>query len=144
MKVGIFGNTYQTGKQQIFKTLFEALSRTEAEIWVEKHFYNYLSKQFSPAPKVMGLLTHEPFPLDMVISLGGDGTFLRAACWVNNQLIPILGINTGRLGFLADINIDEIEETIQELTRGEYRIEERSVLKFEKDTLSGCSYALNE
>ena len=63
----------------------------------------------------------------MVISIGGDGTFLKAARRVGKKGIPILGINTGRLGFLADISPEEMEETFDEIQSGRYSVEERSV-----------------
>jgi NAD+ kinase len=82
----------------------------------------------------------------MVFSLGGDGTFLRTAAWVGRQNIPILGINTGRLGFLADINTGEIAYALNEITAGNYKIEERSLLQMESSLQSQEEYncALNE
>jgi NAD+ kinase len=129
MKIGIFGSDYQTGKQSSIKGLFDYLRKRKAEIWVEQTFQNYLSKMFTFTPQVEGIINQENFPLDMVFSLGGDGTFLRTAAWVNCRNIPILGINTGRLGFLADISVSEINETLDEIFRGEYRLEEKSLLQ---------------
>ncbi|MDL2256934.1 NAD kinase [Bacteroidales bacterium OttesenSCG-928-I14] len=146
MKIGIFGSNYQAGKQNYIKELFDVLAEINAEIWVEKNFYNYLSKQFAYTPHVLGLINSDIFPLDMAISLGGDGTFLRTAAWVGKQNIPILGINTGRLGFLADINTDEVSATIKEIALNEYKIEERTILHAETTTphRNGNNFALNE
>lgn len=146
MKVGIFGSSYQAGKQNSIKELFDRLIAMQAEIWVEKQFYNYLSKQFSYTPRILGLINSDQFPLDLVISLGGDGTFLRTAAWVGDQGIPILGINTGRLGFLADINADEISTTMDEISNGNYKIEERSLLRLQSNLSRRKTdhYALNE
>jgi len=69
----------------------------------------------------------------MVLSVGGDGTFLRTAATVGNTGIPVLGINTGRLGFLAAINYTDVDETLQEVMRNDYRVEERSLLKLTSD-----------
>lgn len=82
----------------------------------------------------------------MVISIGGDGTFLKAASRVGKKNIPILGINTGRLGFLADISPEEMEETIDEIYNNHYKVEERSVLqlKCDDEKLMASPYALNE
>ena len=82
----------------------------------------------------------------MAISMGGDGTFLRTAARVNRQDIPILGINTGRLGFLADIGSPDIEDTLVELAQNNYRIEERTLLRLEtqEKAYKGYNYALNE
>lgn len=146
MRIGLFGSNYQAGKQNAIKNLFDRLARLEVEIWVEKHFYNYLSKTFAYTPSVAGLISQEQFPLDFILSLGGDGTFLRTAGWVGRQRIPILGINTGRLGFLADIHTSEIDQTLDELIQGHYQIEERSLLQLESTLLSEeeNNYALNE
>ena len=82
----------------------------------------------------------------MVISIGGDGTFLKAARRVGRKGIPILGINTGRLGFLADISPEEMEETFDEIQAGRYSVEERSVLQLicDEKRLQDSPYALNE
>ena len=86
------------------------------------------------------------FDADMVISIGGDGTYLNAARRVGNKGIPILGINTGRLGFLADVSPEEMEETIEEVYQNHYTVEERSVLQLLCDDkhLQNSPYALNE
>jgi NAD+ kinase len=78
--------------------------------------------------------------------MGGDGTFLRAASMVGNKQIPILGINAGRLGFLADVNAQEIERTIQAIYEGDYSIDTRAVIRVETDgqTLRGYECALND
>lgn len=146
MRIGIFGSEYQTGKQSSIKSLFDYLFELKAEVWVEKYFYNYLSKTFAYTPKIAGLINQDSFALDMVFSLGGDGTFLRTADWVGKQGIPILGINTGRLGFLADINTDEIHQTLEEIFQNKYRVEERSLLQLDtlEQTFEQNNYALNE
>ncbi|MDR2806455.1 MAG: NAD kinase [Dysgonamonadaceae bacterium] len=146
MKIGIFGSEYQAGKQNFIRALFDRLKERDTEIWVEDHFYRYLSQTFAFTPDVQGLIDSESFPLDMAFSLGGDGTFLRTAAWIGRQPIPMLGINTGRLGFLADTGADEIHSTLEEIFRGEYRLEEKNLLQLETSTLPACPfrYALNE
>lgn len=72
-------------------------------------------------------------PVDMVLSVGGDGTFLRTAATVGDTGIPVLGINTGRLGFLAAINYTDVDETLQEVMQNDYKVEERSLLKLTTD-----------
>ena len=93
-----------------------------------------------------GLLTDDNFDLDVALSVGGDGTFLRTAARVNRQDIPILGINTGRLGFLADVGGNDIEDTLEELFKNYYKIEERTLLRLhtEERAFHGYNYALNE
>ena len=104
MKIGLFGNNYQEENQKSIQALFDKLHLLQAEIYVERQFYNYLNKQFAYTPAIDGLIDSNEHALDLAISLGGDGTFLHTAAWVGKQNIPILGINMGRLGFLADIN----------------------------------------
>ncbi|MDR0547278.1 MAG: NAD kinase [Dysgonamonadaceae bacterium] len=146
MKIGIFGSEYQAGKQIAIRHLFDLLEQQETQVWVEKKFYEYLSKTFAYTPAVAGLIENDPYPLDGVVSLGGDGTFLRTAAWVGHQNIPILGINAGHLGFLADIGMNEIDEMVDEIFQKQYRVEERSLLILESDLNfhGSTNFALNE
>jgi NAD+ kinase len=146
MKIGIFGSDYQAGKQSYIKSLFDYLKQTGTEVWVERKFKSYLSETFAFTPQIDGIIDQENFPLDMIFSLGGDGTFLRTAAWVGRRNIPVLGINTGRLGFLADVGASEITETLDEIFRGNYRLEEKSLLQLESSLHPHRQYnpALNE
>lgn len=146
MKVGIFGSQYQQEKQSIIRRVFSKLTSLEAEIYVDTLFHDYLLDAFGFEPPINGLLTGDIFDLDVVISLGGDGTFLRTAARVNRQNIPILGINTGRLGFLADVGSTDVEDTLEELFKHYYKVEERILLRLETESRAykGYNYALNE
>lgn len=147
MKVGVFGSEYQQEKQNIIKRLFEKLRSQEAEVYVDADFYTFLTDAFDFQPPVAGLLVNDDMcDLDIALSVGGDGTFLRTAARVNRQNIPILGINTGRLGFLADVSSNEIEDTLDEIFKNYYRVEERTLLRLhtEEKAYRGYNYALNE
>ena len=146
MKIGLFGNDFQVGKQKSIQALFDKMQALNLEIYVERRFYNYLTRQLASLPAITGLIDSEQLALDLVISLGGDGTFLRTAAWVGSQNIPILGINMGRLGFLADINTDDIETTLDEIFRKKYTVEKRSLLELESvpPFRGSYNYALNE
>lgn len=147
MKVGIFGSEYQVGKLSLIRHLFEKLYALEAKVYVDITFYTFLAEQLQYAPPVEGLLTEtEPLDLDIALSVGGDGTFLRTAARINKQHIPILGINTGRLGFLADINSSEIENTLEEISKNYFKTEERSLLHLHtgNEMSDNNYYALNE
>lgn len=84
--------------------------------------------------------------VDLVISMGGDGTFLKAACMVGEREIPILGVNKGRLGFLADVLPSEIEDVLEHVLRRDYMIENHTVIKLEADgeCVDCCPFALND
>lgn len=146
MKFAIFGNTYQARKSSHAETLFRLLEKHEAEIYVCREFYHFLIHDLKFNVKAVGLFDESDFDADMVISIGGDGTFLKAAGRVGNKGIPILGINTGRLGFLADVSPEEMEETLDEIYSNHYMVEARSVLQLLCDDkhLQSSPFALNE
>ncbi|MCD8044511.1 MAG: NAD kinase [Tannerellaceae bacterium] len=146
MKIGVFGSKYQENKQRSIKRLFEQLALHEAEVYVDCTFYNFLTDTLGYTPAIKGVITDDKFNIDVALSLGGDGTFLRTAARVNRRNIPILGINTGRLGFLADISSNEIEETLKELFKNYYKVEERTQLQLSmsENFYQGYNYALNE
>lgn len=146
MKFAIIGNTFQAKKSSHAEVLFNLLKDYDAEIFVEREFYHFLTKDLQLQIEHNGLFDNGDFDVDMVISIGGDGTFLKTASRVGDKNIPILGINTGRLGFLADISPSEMAATFDEIFNNKYHIEERSVLaltcKDKKE--SKTTYALNE
>lgn len=146
MKFAIFGNTYQAKKSSHAENLFHILERYGAEVYICREFHNFLRSDLKLNIHADGLFDGDDFNADMVISIGGDGTFLKAASRVGNKGIPILGINTGRLGFLADISPEEIEETFAEIYSGQYSVEERSVLQLvcDEKCLHQSPFALNE
>ncbi|MDR3268883.1 MAG: NAD kinase [Tannerella sp.] len=145
MKVGIFGSDYQKDKLPLIQRLFDKLEQLETVVYIQRDFYAFLTNILHYQPAIAGILDRE-FDLDMALSVGGDGTFLQTAVQINRQHIPILGINTGRLGFLADVGSDQIENTLDELLHHHYRVEERMLLKLhtEDAVFQGYNYALNE
>lgn len=146
MKIGIFGSEYQIEKQSVIKRVFNKLAERGAEVYVDASFAHFLWEAFQYKPAINGILSGDVFDLDIAISMGGDGTFLRTAARVNKQNIPILGVNTGRLGFLADVGSTDIEDTLDELFKHYYKVEERTLLRLatENHIYQGYNYALNE
>ena len=146
MKIGVFGSTFQTDKRIQIKRLFDKLEQLEASIYIEAQFCSFINEVLDLTPQIAGELLQDDFDLDVALSVGGDGTFLRTAMHIGKKNIPILGINTGRLGFLADISTTEIEDTLEEIFKNYYHIEERTVLKLttENNRFNGYYYALNE
>ena len=146
MKTGVFGSECKVDKLPVIKGLFDKLNGLGAEVFIQSSFYSFLDEVFGYTPVYSGIIENEISNLDIALSIGGDGTFLRTALQINKQGIPILGINTGRLGFLADISSNQIDETLEELFRGDYKIEDRVLLRLctEERAFSGYNYALNE
>ncbi|MDR1783526.1 MAG: NAD kinase [Dysgonamonadaceae bacterium] len=146
MTVGIFGNNYQADRQQSIRTLFDGIRRLGGKIYVEPDFSRYLAEHFAYTPDIDGLIEDDSLSPDIVISLGGDGTFLRTATWVARRNIPILGINTGHLGFLAEIDAGDISEVLDDISKGNYTVEERTLLQLDAslDFHGKYNFALNE
>ena len=145
-KFALFGNTYQAKKSAHVLRLLSILEKHQAEIYIHKEFYQFLTKEQKMDIHAAGVFEGNEFDVDMVLSMGGDGTFLKAASYVGNKNTPILGINTGRLGFLADVSPEEMEETFKDIYKGNYKLEDRSILQVfsEGQPLKGYPCGLNE
>ena len=146
MKFAIFGNTYQAKKSTHVERLLSILDRHRAEVYICREFYQFLTDDLKLQIRQAGVFEGNDFEADMVLSIGGDGTFLKAASLVGSRNISILGINTGRLGFLADVSPEEMEDTFNDIYSNNYRIEDRSVLQVscKEQELKGYPFGLNE
>lgn len=152
MRFAIFGNIYQPRKSNAIQKLICMLEERHAELLIDNEFYRFLTQQLQIDVHPSELITDNDFTADIVISMGGDGTFLKAASRVGDKQVPIVGINMGRLGFLADISPEEIETMISDIYEGRYGLEHRAVLKvdfFDSRTgkaiaCKGYPYALND
>ncbi|MFV0397724.1 MAG: NAD kinase [Bacteroidales bacterium] len=146
MKIAVFGNRNQSEKVSQLERLFLLLKKHNARLFLDADFYEYLSSTLDIHPEVEGLIDSSDFYADIALSVGGDGTFLRTAQRIGSKSIPILGINTGHLGFLADITPLDMESTLVELFKNYYRVEERSLLTLSASPCLCCEdySALNE
>ena len=113
---------------------------------MENAYYEFLTRSQHIDVKAAGVFEDYNFDVDYVISMGGDGTFLKAASRVGAKGTPIIGVNMGRLGFLADVLPGEIEVALDSLYAGECQIEEHTVLQLEAEggVLAGNPFALND
>lgn len=127
--------------QLVFAIYVNAFKQQEIQPLVER-VVAFLDRHFVSSLIEPDELTN----VDLVISMGGDGTFLKAACMVGEREIPILGINKGRLGFLADVLPSEIEDVLEHVLRRDYMIENHTVIKLEADgeCVDCCPFALND
>jgi NAD+ kinase len=103
MKILIFGNTYRSEAALSAHQLVTFLQNKHVDVWVENSFYEFLKNKKLSFPNIYGTFDATPEQADFALSLGGDGTFLNTAMHIGALKIPILGINMGRLGFLADV-----------------------------------------
>jgi NAD+ kinase len=150
MKVAVFGRFYNKTTSSSVITLFNYLLKKDIEAYIETEFSNLIKSESQNQKAYSSFKTFDILDksFDLLVSVGGDGTILRAITFVKDFDIPIIGINTGRLGFLATIQVDEIENAIQNIIDGKYRISERSLLSVEtlpkNDTITSLNFALNE
>ena len=149
-KVAIYGQSYSISAEKEIQILLQVLQENNISCSIEKKFYDLLRK---------GNILENRYPtfsdfsdlntsFDTLFTLGGDGTILRAVTYIRDLGIPILGINTGRLGFLATINKKNIQESIALILKGEFTIQERTLLSVKTtpntEEFSELNFALNE
>lgn len=146
LKFAIFGNEYQAKKSTSIEKILDYLAQKGTEIYVENAYYEFLTRSQHIDVKAAGVFEDYNFDVDYVISMGGDGTFLKAASRVGAKGTPIIGVNMGRLGFLADVLPGEVEAALDSLYAGECQIEEHVVIQVEAEggVLAGNPFALND
>lgn len=148
MRIALFGWTIGPIFHDSMKRLFEVLHYHDAEILVYTPFLEYIQKETGIDPGKIGGFTSssELAGVDFFMSIGGDGTFLEAITYVRDSGIPMVGINSGRLGFLADIAQSELELSVEHLFEGKFILQPRSLLRLENEfgLFSDFPYALNE
>ena len=150
MKVAVFGRFYNKTTTTSVETLFNYLLKKDIDAYIETEFFNIIKKESPNVENFASLKTFNTLDtsFDFLVSIGGDGTILRAITFVKDIDIPIIGINTGRLGFLATIQVNQIERAIQDIIDGKYKISERSLLSVEtspeNSDITSLNFALNE
>jgi NAD+ kinase len=148
-KIALFGMNYSEDFNKNILALFDIFNRHHADLVIHKDFAAYLSKN-------SGINTGDfkafrdnhslPADTDFLFSFGGDGTFLETLKIIKDRDIPVIGINTGRLGFLANISRDEICISVEDLFQGNYSLEERTLIRLNsnKSIPGDFNVALNE
>ncbi|SIS83368.1 NAD+ kinase [Zobellia uliginosa] len=149
MKVAVYSQMYQEDTLQYVMELLDELEKEGAEIAIEKEFHAFLSQKHSAgAYSTFSDSEGLDASFDMFVSFGGDGTILRATTFVGDLGIPIVGVNTGRLGFLSTFSKEEVRKVVQEFNKGAYTIVERSLVEVDGRSgipeLNGLNFALNE
>lgn len=150
MKVGIFGQFYHKNSERSIQNVLDTLLQTGIEIWVEKNFLELIRhhKGIDTNVNTFSSFTELDRSYDFFFSIGGDGTILRSITYVRDLGIPIVGINTGKLGFLATIQKQQVAESIDQIINGNYKISERSLISIEtgvdSDEIGELNFALNE
>lgn len=146
MKIAIYGLSGDNISKKIFLELLSIAKKHDIELVVEKEFSSIISNK-NYSNKIF--ISHKDLDrtYDLMITIGGDGTLLRSITYVRDLGIPIMGINTGRLGFLATLKQEMLHSELNKILFGEYNIKERSLLEVSvnnKTNFSDFNYALNE
>ncbi len=149
MNIAIHGRNFGNSFSGMLIQLFELLKENEMDVYVNEKFYNFMVEKTLFKPEVKGLYSDslpEDVKFDFMLSVGGDGTFLESATFVGASGIPMLGINTGRLGFLSYVNSQNIAKAIEQLRNHDYTIEKRMLLDVSAETpfYGDINFCLND
>ncbi|MFN4083721.1 MAG: NAD kinase [Bacteroidia bacterium] len=150
MQIAVFGKYFKDARFAEIQEFFNYLELKKINFSVYKNYYDdCLRHGLSIDVKTKTYSTYEEFinfNPDYVISIGGDGTILNSIEFIRHHQIPVAGINTGRLGFLAGVAAEKAKELVDDIIKGHYTIDGRTVLKLEcKESLfGGVHYALND
>lgn len=147
MKVAIYSQYPKKQSKDSLKALTKELLDFNAELFLENEFYNDIKSELSN-PSVYQTFNTLDKSFDLFVSIGGDGTILRAITFVKDLNIPIIGINTGRLGFLATIQPEDITQAILQIKNKAYTLSKRTLLSIEtspeNSDIKELNFALNE
>lgn len=149
MKIAVYGRSYDQKFHDVALKLFNRLIKENVSVSIYEPFRDFLNNDMHFSPEydsVFSLHDQVSDDTDFLFSIGGDGTFLESVSFVRKKNIPIIGINTGKLGFLANISREEITRAIDSLFKKDYQIEERALIEIESnnDIFGGFPYALND
>ena len=145
MRIGIHGRLYPAEAAHTVAHIISRVSAAGALPVVEKGLADRMAEAGVPLPEgAETMLEAGKAKLDYLISLGGDGSFLDSVAFLGASGVPVLGINLGRLGFLSSTRLEETDQTLQAVLRGEYSITERGLLAMKGLPAFEGGTALNE
>ena len=147
MKIAILGKPLDAAALPLVQALFDDLAARQAEVRIGDSFRESMGERLRLPPGTTVFSRGDSLRgVQFVLSLGGDGTLLDTVTYVGSLQIPILGIHTGRLGFLATITPDRIGPAIDALYKGHFVIEERSLIRLDTDpdVFENLNFGLNE
>lgn len=149
MRIAIYGRKVNENAFPYIKEVLQVLLKYDTRISIYQPFREFiLGHDFAEAEGTDMFRSHEDLPrdADFLLSLGGDGTLLDTVTLIRDSGLPVLGINLGRLGFLASINKVDIEKAVESLVKGDFSIEKRSLLHLdsEEKIFGDLNYALND
>lgn len=149
MKVTIYGRNFSDDFIPYFELLIQELEANNIAYQINGNFHDFLIKKNIACIKDANVYRKSDDidrPVDFLVCIGGDGTILDTVTSINDTGTPIIGVNSGRLGFLSNTAKDEIKEVIQLLIKKQYRIEQRTLIKVDskRNLFGDYNFALNE
>jgi NAD+ kinase len=147
MRIAVHGKEFNRQSAPLIARLFEILSQNKIDFIVSSKFSVYLRGAAFRKFKIRTFSSEATLKkIDVLISIGGDGTLLESITYIGKDEIPVLGINTGRLGFLATISKDDMEAALAKVFTGAYILDKRAILKLEtnKPVFGKLNFALND
>jgi NAD+ kinase len=149
MKIALYARSIDKDLLPELKSFFSSLAEYGFEIYLYQDLLNHLKDKYSYTPpyaQCFSSYKELDRNIDFLISIGGDGTFLDTLSLVRDTKIPVIGINSGKLGFLASISKEDIPTAVDALYKGDYSIEKRSLLQLnsEDELFGDFNYALND
>ncbi|MBD5291585.1 MAG: hypothetical protein HDS24_05940 [Bacteroides sp.] len=146
MIVAVYGSRHQDKNAGKLLEMFSMLRRQGMRVLVEERLGNHLHELGIAFGDGLEIVKEFPREAMTLVSIGGDGTFLRASRWAGGSEVGIIGLNTGHLGFLASYALDEVGELVEIICRRCGVVEPRLALRLEghEEKTEGWPYALNE
>ena len=147
MQIAIYGRKVSKQNLKSFYNVFELIQSFGWKLMIEEELANSIDqkKKIDFVYNTFSSDKDLKSGVDLVISMGGDGTFLKCVSYIKNSDVPVMGINMGRLGFLANVSMDQISEALHAIKVKRYLFQKRSLLKVEVDGATGEEYfAMNE
>jgi len=150
MKIAIYGHYFNKNTQQYVEDLLNALQAKNATIYIETSFLKLINSNLNTTSEFKTFNSYKDLDntFDLFFTIGGDGTVLRSITYLRDLNIPIVGINIGRLGFLATVKKEKIFEAVEAIYNNNFIVKDRSLLtvktKPNNNDLNDLSYALNE
>lgn len=150
MKIAIYSHYYKEEAKPYIEDLLKALLAKGTDIYIESNFFKLIKSDIKLAQNLSTYSDSDDIDssFDLLFTIGGDGTLLRSITYICNSNIPVIGVNVGRLGFLATVKKEEIFEAIDALYAKDYVVKERSLLQLHTEpplpSIEGLNFALNE
>lgn len=147
MKIAIHGRSFRAEAEPFIQKMFDTFEQFGIEVTCSKIFFDFINQEQLKIRISNIYHNHSDFPItDFFISVGGDGTILESVTHIGKYEVPILGINAGRLGFLATTSPADIQNALQNLFKGYYSVEKRILIKVEasSELFEGVNFGLNE